>query len=222
MKVDIEKDNELLKVGVKFLPFVGDSYEYGISFDEEGKLVLGTEEMPGKKVLVLGESHYCEDGDVVPSFTRDVMEYFLEAKKGENWQRWMNTFMKFQRAFYNDVTDFNDKIQFWNHVIFFNYLQVPLQIPRESGNYVDYEKSALPFFQVLKIYKPDYVVVWGYRLYSNLPNKYGRSIGTLSSGIEVWEYNINGIIIKVLPIYHPSVGFSWSFWNEIIVDFFRS
>lgn len=49
-----KKDKELQEAGVKFLPFVGDNYEDGISFDKDGKLVLA-EECPGKKVLVLGE-----------------------------------------------------------------------------------------------------------------------------------------------------------------------
>lgn len=61
MITDKEKDNALIKAGVTFLPFVGDNYEYGISFDEEGNLVLGTPEKPGKKVLILGESHYCDE-----------------------------------------------------------------------------------------------------------------------------------------------------------------
>lgn len=53
-----KKDKELQEAGVKFLPFVGEDYDQGISFDEEGKLVL---EGQGKKVLVLGESHYCDE-----------------------------------------------------------------------------------------------------------------------------------------------------------------
>ena len=36
-------DKELQKAGVKFLPFVGDQYSYGISFNDNGELVLGTE-----------------------------------------------------------------------------------------------------------------------------------------------------------------------------------
>lgn len=221
MKVDKEKDNELLKAGVKFLPFVGDSYEYGISFDEEGKLVLGTEEKPGKKVLVLGESHYSEDGDVEPSFTRDVMEYFLEAKKDENWQSWMNTFLKFERSFFNRETSHEDSNSFWNHVVFYNYLQVPLGSPRMVGSPIDFEHSSLPFYNVLKLYKPDYIIVWGYRLYSHLPEKNGKEGACLSGNIETWEYVIDNANVKVLPIYHPSVGFSWKYWHNVIMELIK-
>ena len=48
---DDKIDKELQEAGVKFLPFVGDEYWNGISFDKDGNLVLGTEENPGKKVL---------------------------------------------------------------------------------------------------------------------------------------------------------------------------
>lgn len=39
---------------------MGDQYWYGISFNDNGELVLGTKENPGKKVLVLNENHYCD------------------------------------------------------------------------------------------------------------------------------------------------------------------
>lgn len=33
-----------------------------------------------------------------------------------------------------------------------------------------------------------------------------------------WSYKIESETIKVLPIYHPSVGFSWDYWHDVIVD----
>ena len=74
----IEKNDFFLKeAGVKFLPFVGDNYENGISFDEEGRLVLGTAEKPGKKVLIINQCHYCDEDltdEEMSSFTRNVFE----------------------------------------------------------------------------------------------------------------------------------------------------
>ena len=58
---DEKIDKELQGKGVKFLPFVGDQYEDGISFNDNGELVLGKIENPGKKVLDRGECHYCAD-----------------------------------------------------------------------------------------------------------------------------------------------------------------
>lgn len=46
-------DKELQKAGVKFLPFVGDQYSYGISFNDNGELVLGTKEIQVRKCWFL-------------------------------------------------------------------------------------------------------------------------------------------------------------------------
>ena len=43
-----------------------------------------------------------------------------------------------------------------------------------------------------------------------------------SIDMNFWRYKIiDGKTIKVLPIYHPSVGFSWEYWHEVIVEFFK-
>lgn len=169
------KDKELQEASVKFLPFVGDNYEHGISFDKDGNLVLGTEENQGKKVLVLGESHYC-DGDCCDcgnfklhkecaEFTRNVInEYLDESKERQNWMR---TFLKFERALSNADPNI-DSNSIWNHLIFYNYLQRPLRGTRMAGGSKDYENAATPFYAILKMFKPDSVIVWGRRLFANL------------------------------------------------------
>ena len=109
-------DKELQKAGVKFLPFVGDQYEDGISFKDNGELVLGTKKNPGKKVLVLGESHYCDEDlsdEELLSFTRDVLDSYLNSEERCSWKR---TFLKFERALSNADTNIDSK-SIWNHLI---------------------------------------------------------------------------------------------------------
>lgn len=156
-------DKELQKAGVKFLPFVGDQYSYGISFNDNGELVLGTEAKPGKKVLVLGESHYCDEDlsdEELSSFTREVLDCYL---KSEERYSWMRTFLKFERALSNADTNIDSK-SIWNHLMFYNYLQCPLRGLRMAGDSRRYEDATTPFFAILKKYKPDYIIVWGRRL----------------------------------------------------------
>ena len=127
----------LKEAGVKFLPFVGDNYENGISFDEEGRLILGTAEKPGKKVLIINQCHYCDEDltdEEMSSFTRDVLEWYLDARKCGNTTLWMNTFLKFERALANEITEAKDSASIWGHLMFYNYLQVPLKGARMSGN----------------------------------------------------------------------------------------
>ena len=219
---DDKIDKELQEAGVTFLPFVGDNYEHGISFDKDGNLVLGTEENPGKKVLVLGESHYCDEelsDEELSSFTRDVLDCYLNSKERYSWMR---TFLKFERALFNKVTDIKDRKNIWNHLMFYNYLQRPLHGTRMAGDLEDYKDATDPFFAILKIYKPDYIIVWGRRLFANLPYENGVE-GEYMPSVDMnsWSYQIDGLTIKILPIYHPSVGFSWDYWHEVIVEFFK-
>ncbi|WP_373173403.1 hypothetical protein [Prevotella merdae] len=222
-----DKDNELQKAGVTFLPFVGDEYWNGISFDDDGNLVL---EGQGKKVLVLGESHYC-DGDCCDcgnfklhkecaEFTRNVInEYLDESKERQNWMR---TFLKFERALSNTVTKSEDRKKIWNHLMFYNYLQHSLHGARMAGSSKDYEDAAAPFFAILEMYKPDYVIVWGRRLFENLPYACGvKGENVPSIDMNSWSYHIENHTIKILPVAHPSVGFSWGYWHEYIVEFFK-
>ena len=218
---DEKIDKELQGKGVKFLPFVGDSYEHGISFDEEGNLVLGTEAKPGKKVLVLGESHYCDEDlsdEELSSFTREVLDCYL---KPEERYSWMRTFLKFERALSNADPNI-DSESIWNHLMFYNYLQFPLRGPRMAGDSRRYEDATTPFFAILKTYQPDYIIVWGRRLLVNLPHENGEEVDFMPSiDMNSWRYKIDGNAIKVLPICHPSVDFSWKYWHEIIVEFFK-
>ena len=218
---DDKIDKELQEAGVKFLPFVGDEYWNGISFDKDGNLVLGTEENPGKKVLVLGESHYCDEDlsdEELSSFTRDVLDSYLNSEERCSWKR---TFLKFERALSNADTNINSK-SIWNHLMFYNYLQRPLRGTRMAGDSEDYKEAETPFFAILEQYQPDCIIVWGRRLFDNLPSvngvegKYMPRINIIS-----WSYKIGDKMIKVLPIYHPSVGFSWDYWHKIIVVFFK-
>lgn len=215
-------DEKLQKAGVKFLPFVGCKYSYGISFNEKGELVLGEEGNPGKKVLVLGESHYCDEelsDEELSSFTRDVLKCYLSSEERYNWMR---TFVKFERALSNTVTEFKDSKEIWSRLMFYNYLQRPLQGMRMAGDSEDYEEAMDPFFAILKTYQPDYIIVWGRRLFENLPYANGEA-GEYMSGIDVnpRSYKIEDKMVKAFPIYHPSVGFSWDYWHKVIVDSFK-
>ncbi len=219
---DEQIDKELQGKGVKFLPFVGDQYWYGISFNDNGELVLGTKEKLGKRVLVLGESHYCDEDlsdEELSSFTRNVLDCYLNSEERYSWMR---TFVKFERALFNKVTNIKDRKNIWNHLMFYNYLQRPLHGIRMAGDLEDYKDAADPFFAILNMYKPDYIIVWGRRLFANLPYENGVE-GEYMPSVDMnsWRYKIDGNTIKILPIYHPSVGFSWDYWHEVIVEFFK-
>ena len=159
---------------IHFLPWVGKKYNEGIG---------------GKKILVLGESHYCaKPEDDTPFVTRKVIENLLDpATEHESYK---NTYTKFERALAGKVLDWQEKVDLWNSVIFYNFVQRPMSGPRISPEPGDFKDSYAAFFEVLE------------------------ADGTCQ---ETWIYTLSGgKRVLVLPILHPSSGFSWDFWHEAI------
>lgn len=219
-----ELDVILKKSGVKFLPYVGDNYEFGVDI-KDGELLFGSSEHPKKKLLILGESHYIEDYDPnvdICGFTRDVIKDFCD----ENYSaRWMNTFIKFSRAIYGRETTKEEDKRLFNSTIFYNYLQVPLTGPRTRGNDEDYIEAQSTLFSLLDTVKPDVMIVWGYRLWEYLPDDHGFSWAkTFINANDIFKsakYTLGtGHLVEVIPIHHPSAAFDWTFWQKVISNLF--
>lgn len=95
----------------------------------------------GKRIMILGESHYCDEscadcGDCLlhrecMNFTQQVLDDYLNENKER--QNWMRTFLKFERSLVGEETNQAMRLKIWNSVIFFNYLQVAMGGPREAG-----------------------------------------------------------------------------------------
>ena len=188
-----------------FLPFVGKNYINGGMF--------------GKKIMVLGDSHY---GSVPqPNITQDVLGWYLD----QNVERegWMNTFLKFERSLVNRETTASDSQRIWQSLLFYNYLQVLLDGPREAGTEQQYRDSSGAFFQVMDRYRPDIIIVWGKRLWKNLPWDNwieGAPVTVDGEEIDNGYYKLSGgHMVRVVCVYHPSVGYSWDYWHKVIMRF---
>lgn len=95
------------KSQIHFRPWVGSKYENGIK---------------GKRLLVLGESHYSDADD--PDLTRTVMKRLLEYKLGAcGHESWMKTFTTFERAVAGRALSGEESIAFWNSTVFYNFIQ---------------------------------------------------------------------------------------------------
>ena len=120
-----------------FQPFVGKDYANGGIF--------------GKRIMILGESHYCDEsctdcGDCqlhreCMNFTQQVLDDYLNENKER--QNWMRTFLKFERSLVGEETNQAMRLKIWNSVIFFNYLQAAMGGPREAGAAEQYHQARL-------------------------------------------------------------------------------
>lgn len=224
-------DKQLQEGGVHFLPWIGEKYDKGIYYDKNGEVQYGGGN--GKKILVLGESHYCaKEEDGTPDLTRCVIGDYIspenEEQWKEQWEPYKNTYTKFERGMAGkSLAAGVEKQDFWKHVVFYNYLQKPLTGPRTFPDEKDFKMSENAFFTVLDIIAPDYIIVWGIRLYNNLPQvgEQGDDLEVFLDtdecySFETWKYQTRkGKVVPVLGIYHPSSSFDWVFWNKIVSRF---
>lgn len=187
-----------------------------------------------KKLLVLGESHYCFDvekgkcpgcsvenmQDACHSQTEDVIEEFVSDYRGDSYQQ---TFLAFERALAGREISGEERKQLWNSVIFYNYFQLATYGPRQEPNTEAKQMSDAAFRQLLEEFMPDAVIVWGVRLYNLLPGWDGAETAICAEvdSMPVWHYNINGKDIPAMCVHHPSspTGKSWPYWNQFCKAF---
>lgn len=151
-----------------FIPYVGMYYANGGLFD--------------RRVMILGESHYCDGGccdcgncrlyKQCGKFTQDVLRDFLDERKER--QNWMRTFVKFERSLVGKMTDWALRRKIWDSVMFYNYLQVAMGGPRKAGTSAQYKQAANAFFDVIDEHEPECIIVWGKRLWNNMSNERWR------------------------------------------------
>lgn len=177
---------------VVFQPWVGENYEKGIN---------------GKKVMILGESHYGESGKDNLGFTNWVVNHYLDYLKGKiKSSGWMGNWSKYTNVWKSVVG--GKKSDFWHSIMFYNYVQEFIVDSRISPSNAQFETSETAFFQVLNKYQPDLVFVWGERLWDRMSTKGENGekvvIGEKQFCTEYIYELRNGKKVKVYMTYHPS------------------
>ena len=187
---------------VAFTPWIGKYYS------EKG--------FNGKRILVLGESHYCGNCDNCRKpkdkcgITVDVINDYLNYKNGKRkFANWMNTFTRFTNVFFGEKCNVENLNTFWNSIIFYNYVQKSTEGPRESPSEKMFQESQDAFFEVLNEYSPDIIIVWGLRLWNNRPkNGYWGDKNILNEqGGKLFFYKGKSKDIPAYCIYHPSTSY---------------
>lgn len=207
---------------INFKPWVGDNYK--------------TQGFKGKRILVLGESHYCRDdlaegGRCFPvckvenmnegcfSQTVNILDDYVNG-----WQK-NRTYVCFERAIFGKELSQEEKRELWQGIVFYNYLQFSVGgKARISPQNELWKKSEVAFKEILEEYMPDYIIVWGVELFNKLPGWDGEgSEISISENdkTDVWTYTIKGKKIPALKVCHPSTGSGncWTYWHQFYVKF---
>lgn len=200
---------------VFFKPWVGSKY---------GK----SDSIFRQKILVLGDSHYIDEADDVAAtvneepcdFTTDVMLDYLDPnEKG----RWKSTFTKFMNSFVLDSSHSDsNRVDLWNSVAFYNYLQVPAGSRSRQTKHFDYssDKDSDAFLEVINELEPDVIVSWGNKVWDVIPENlgYGNGVESKSFSNCCFIYPFKQRELKLIGITHPSTSFNSSYWSNVFKE----
>lgn len=197
----------------------------------------------GKRILALGESVYCREEDAqdvehVKHLTENLVKEYLHFRIKGTFEHpekyaggWTNTYLKFERALVGKETNPKESFNIWDSIVFYNYLQTPItEGARVSGTDKAYAESQKAFIEIVKEYKPEVIIVWGVGiLYDSLPptsedglvwhdEEYKANGYSIHNGKYTWKSENGKETCKVIAIYHPSSGFSWSWWHDDVIS----
>ena len=198
-----------------FLPWIGENYQQILS-------------RWGKRVLVLGESHYQWDENVPidnwPTLTRDSVEEIIS---GHAQGRWTAFWTKIAVAFLNPppghLPTLEEKIAFWHSVAFYNYIQQCVGFGRDARPTREMWPQSLPAFQHLldTTHQPEVVIVLGRDNWWNIQSLNGQE-GPSIAGARYeetrWLQHAGGSCLAY-GIEHPShPGFNGRYWHPFIMQ----
>jgi hypothetical protein len=210
-----------------FEPWCGDEYKSGIE---------------GRRVLILGESHYhncdndppCREAETETdrelrhrNLTREVVEWWKDNPHPSPLS-------------YRVPELFGiEKPKFWNKVVFYNYVQAfvgcAARVRPTEEMWAD-EGNAKEFQVVLDCFEPDRILVLGKKLWTNLPSSpalleespreergllVSNNVGSYNDVDRFcyWYVAHSGKSALAMPIMHPSAPrFELAKWKRPVAD----
>jgi hypothetical protein len=189
---------------VMFLPWIGKDYANGGIFK--------------KKILILGESHYCDDPIECPNCRPGVKSdcNFLTNKviRGQftEGEKKHPIFTKLTKLLLDrELHGLQDKEDFWNSVSFYNYIQRSVSNrPGVAPTSEMFQMSFPSFNEVMDKLSPDFLLIVSSRLWENLPGREGVEwpAGPIIEENNIvkrtWYYKGKTKDTLSMVIYHPS------------------
>lgn len=204
---------------IHWLPWIGEKYF----------------EIPSEhRMLVIGESHYLDQGKVpaeaeadrINKMRRDYSQRMIGEDIQHKYYYDVPTYRNFHKALFNNES--LDFTKFWDKVGFFNLIQIPLDSNKNRPTKQEFEMGWQAFEEILKRLTPSYCIFIG----SSAVNHLNKNL-TLGSSLKrsnvshlekingaygkqmVVEYG-NGKTCTCLFIKHSSKYFSPEKWNTFL------
>ena len=191
---------------IKFHPWIGENYK-----NPRGSLFSGG----GRRLLVLGESHYAKPDENHPEFTEKVIREFVFSGSRKRF------FTGIGQALAGCARDEMGEDAFkahWHDIAFYNYIQELVgEAARIRPTQPMWQDAFKPFLEIVETLRPTDIWVCGVGLWNNMPyEKDGASFedgppplgnpNEFNSG----TYGFKKKRYRVFQSYHPSSSkFQW-------------
>jgi len=183
------------------------------------------------KFLLVGESHYIINEN--NKFNQSKYDSIIKNKKTTQlvvkdaincnglWKFFINTHKAFMGAESFSLTSF------WSNVAFYNFIQRPMNNPKDRPNQANYVDGWHNYLEVIKVIKPTHCVFLG----SSAADYFNKSFTNSNELIiesahkhmrfgRFWgkkaSITIDGFKTNITFIKHPSSYFTWSDWYEYL------
>lgn len=172
-------------------PWVGEQYEQGLYL--------------GHRYAILGYSHYTDDDDDSEDFTcRTLIDWRKWPSKPDRWHR-----------FYNSIRSYfpgNMQEDFWDKVIFFNYL--PRCVGRSdqknrAGDDKELEEANDRFRRTIERERPHKILIFTSKAWQSLPTMREEDNGgkplrlSRSTSFEWGTFCLSGYTVTAFGLKHP-------------------
>ena len=194
--------------GILFEPWIGQDYENGLH---------------GKRVWILGESHYGTDDGWPPPrlWTIECIRQVLAGKPNSPFWR------SIAKTVLGEKSTELEQDEFWHRVAFSNYVQaIAAEEARQPPTREMYASAEQPFFEVLNALEPDLLLTFCARMWDRLPDvpkaDYGPDIpGRDGVRMATCRYTAqSGRKVLACRLLHPSGGLSPKRWHSAVAAAF--
>jgi len=201
-----------------------------------GKYYGGKQCLFSKKILVLGDSHYCDEcpecgktkqnPDANCDFTKKIVEIYLgrSPRQPGTKDRWMGTFSSFINALRGESCTDDERGLVFDSIVFYNYLQESAGDNPNAASYYDHndKKHRDAFDEVIEMHRPDVIFAWGNRLWDLLSDGHemGETISMEGKAFDKYfSYKAGEAVTTVVGLQHPCWCFKRQHNHELMSKF---
>lgn len=169
-----------------------------------------------QRIMIVGESSYDKDakreGYDIANQTINVGADAIGYDGGRGYWNDSRFYTRIARMFEFNPRSFAHRKEFWDSVVYYNFLQIVLTKPRQNPPSDSWTEARGAFLETIEEFKPEIILSFSKRMWPHLPKLDDSGIPN-DFGVQCREARIStpgGHNARLIGFDHPtSYGFRW-------------